>query len=73
MFLNKNYVIEDAKSIKVFKLQMKGKNIVLDFINEQIVVHKEDNNSMFWHKRMGHYHHKALLFHEEEQYGERLA
>lgn len=36
MFLNKNCVIEDAKSTKVFKLQMKGKNIVLDLLMSRL-------------------------------------
>jgi hypothetical protein len=63
LFEDKNYIIEDAKGIKAFKVQMKGKSFVLDFMNEEHTdVYKEKNNLMLWHKRMRHYHHEALFF-----------
>jgi hypothetical protein len=36
----------------------------LDLINEeqQVDLHNEDDNTMLWHKRLGHFHHPALLF-----------
>jgi len=63
LFEDKNYMIEDAKGIKAFKVQMKGKSFVLDFMNEEHAdVYKENNNLTLWNKRMRHYHHEALFF-----------
>lgn len=30
--------------------------------DEQAVVQKEDDSTMFWHRRLGNFHHKILLF-----------
>jgi alpha-glucosidase (family GH31 glycosyl hydrolase) len=47
LFEDKNYMIEDAKGTKVFKVQMKGKSFVLDFMNEEhAAIYKENNNLM---------------------------
>ena len=63
LFEDKNCVIKDKKGIKVFKVQMKGKNFALDLMEKkQVVVHKENSNTVLWHKRLGHFHHVALLF-----------
>ena len=63
MFEDKNCVIKHAKDIKVFKVQMKGKSFVLDLMKEeQASIHREDNNTMLWHKRLGHFHHIVLLY-----------
>ena len=56
-------MIKDANGTEVFKVQMKGKSFALDLMNEEhVTVHKEDNNTVLWHKRLGHFHHAALLF-----------
>jgi len=65
LFEDKSCVIEDVEGIKFFNIQMKGKSFVLDFKEELVVVHKEVNNSMLWHKRMGHYCYEALFFMEK--------
>lgn len=67
LFEDKSCVIEDDEGIEVFNIQMKGKSFVLDFKEEQVVVHKEVNNSLLWHKRMGHYHYEALFFMEKNK------
>ncbi|KAL9437169.1 hypothetical protein AB3S75_023085 [Citrus x aurantiifolia] len=42
---------------------MKGKSFALDLMKEeQASVHREDNNTVLWHKRLGHFHHIALLY-----------
>jgi len=47
LFEDKNYMIEDVKGTKAFKVQMKGKSFVLDFMNEEHTdVYKENNNLM---------------------------
>jgi len=57
-------VIKDANNIEMINVQMKGKSFALDLMNDeqQAVVHKEDDNTMIRHKRLGHFHHPALLF-----------
>jgi len=65
LFEDISCVIEDTEGTEVFNIQMKGKSFVLDFKKEQVVVHKEVNNSMLWQKRMGHYHYEALSFMEK--------
>ncbi|CAL5347060.1 unnamed protein product [Camellia sinensis] len=63
LFKDKNCVIKDTKGIEVFKVQMKGKSFALDLMKEeQAAVHKDDSNTVLWHKRLGHFHHAALLF-----------
>ncbi|KAL8145697.1 hypothetical protein AgCh_003733 [Apium graveolens] len=66
LFDDNNCVIKDARGVDIFKVPMKGKSFVLDLTNEELAaVHKEDNNTMLWHKRWGHFHHAALLFMEK--------
>ena len=56
-------LITDAQNREVFKVQMEGKSFSLDFTGEeQATIHKEDSNTLFWHRRLGHFHHAALLF-----------
>ncbi|CAL5368182.1 unnamed protein product [Camellia sinensis] len=63
LFEDKNCVIKDTKVIEVFKVQMKDKSFALDLMKEeQAAVHKDDSNTVLWHKRLGHFHHAALLF-----------
>ncbi|KAH9665623.1 hypothetical protein KPL70_020385 [Citrus sinensis] len=63
LFEDKNCVIKYAKDREVFKVQMKGKNFALDLMKEeQAVVYREDSNTMLGHKRLGHFHHIALLY-----------
>lgn len=42
---------------------MKGKSFALGLMKEeQASVHREDNNTVLWHKRLRHFHHTALLY-----------
>jgi uncharacterized cupredoxin-like copper-binding protein len=62
-FEDKNCMIKDSEGREVFKVQMKGKSFALDFMNkEQAAMHKEVSSTMLWHKRLGHFHHAALIF-----------
>lgn len=56
--------IKDPEGKEVCKVQMKDKRFVLDLMNlEHAAVHKEvSNNTILWHKRLGHFHHDALIF-----------
>ncbi|XP_074379364.1 retrovirus-related Pol polyprotein from transposon TNT 1-94 isoform X2 [Apium graveolens] len=72
LFDDNQCVIKDAKGVDIFKAQMKGKTFALDLTKleqtdvheEEAFVHKEDN-TMLWHKRLGHFHHAAILFMEK--------
>ncbi|RVW98283.1 Retrovirus-related Pol polyprotein from transposon RE1 [Vitis vinifera] len=52
---------------------MKGKGFALDLMQEeQAAIHKEESNTMLWHRRLGHFHHSALLFMKKNDLGEGL-
>ena len=52
----------DSKCIKIFKIQMKRRSFTLTFEEERkVAMHKEENSSMLWHKRLRHFHHEALI------------
>jgi transposase InsO family protein len=63
LFEDKNCMIKDSEGREVFNVQMKGKSFALDFMNkQQAAVHKEVNSTTLWHKRLGHFHHNALMY-----------
>ncbi|KAK0583928.1 hypothetical protein LWI29_005249 [Acer saccharum] len=65
--------IEGHTGKEVFKIQMEGKSFSLNLMEEeQAAVHKEDSNTMLWHRRLGHFHHIALLFMKKNNLGECL-
>ena len=52
---------------------MKSKNFALDLMQEeQAAIRKEESNTMLWHRRLGHFHHTALLFMKKNDLGEGL-
>ena len=77
LFEEINSLIIDAQDREVFKVQMKGKIFTLNMLeDEQAAVHKENSNTMLWHRRLRHFHHKALLFMKKKNvrvWGEGLA
>ena len=73
LFKDNHCLITDAQGREVFKVQMKGKSFTLNMMEEeQAIIHKEDSNTMLWHRRLGHFHHKALLFMKKNNLGEGL-
>jgi hypothetical protein len=63
LFEDKFCLITDAQNKEVFKIQMQSKSFALNFTEEeQVAVHEENNSTMLRHKRLGHFHHTALLF-----------
>jgi hypothetical protein len=63
LFEDKFCLITDAQNKEVFKIQMQSKSFALNFTEEeQVAVHEENSSTMLWHKRLGHFHHTALLF-----------
>ena len=77
LFEDINSLIIDAQDKEVFKVQIKGKIFTLNMLeDEQVAVHKENSNTMLWHRRLRHFHHKALLFMKKKNvrvWGEGLA
>ncbi|TXG70681.1 hypothetical protein EZV62_005616 [Acer yangbiense] len=73
LFEDNHCLITDAQGKEVFKVQMEGKSFALNLMEEeQIAVHKEDSNTMLWHRRLGHFHHTTLLFMKKNNLGEGL-
>lgn len=63
MFADKNCVIKNTKDREAFKVQMKGISFTLDLMKEEhAAIHKEDSNTVLWHKRLEYFHHVALLY-----------
>ena len=63
LFEDKSCMIKDSDNKELFRVQMKGKSFALNLIDEeQLAVHKVEDNTLVWHKRMGHFHHGALLY-----------
>lgn len=63
LFEDKNCMIKDLEGREVFNVQMEGKSFALDFMNKkQATMHKEVSSTILWHKRLGHFHHGALMF-----------
>ncbi|OAY61756.2 hypothetical protein MANES_01G103601v8 [Manihot esculenta] len=67
-FRKKCCTIIDPEGREVFRIKMKGKSFVLDMLEqEQTFVAQRDNNTMLWHKRLGHFHHNVVLFMKKTQ------
>ena len=63
LFEDKSCMNKDSDNKELFRVQMKGKSFALNLIDEeQLDVHKVEDNTLVWHKRMGHFHHGALLY-----------
>ena len=66
-------MIADAQGREVFIVQMKGKSFALDLMQkEQVAIHKEESNTMLWHRRLRQFHHIAFLFMKKNDLGEGL-
>ena len=73
LFEDNHCMIVDAQGREVFIVQMKGKGFALDLMQEeQAAIHKEESNTMLWHRRLGHFHHTTLLFMKKNDLGENL-
>ncbi|KAH0633032.1 hypothetical protein KY284_035818 [Solanum tuberosum] len=73
LFEEKACVIKDADNKEMFKVKIRGKSFALYLLDEeQAAVIKLENNSELWHKRLGHFHHDAILFIKENQLAEGL-
>ncbi|KAL6319154.1 hypothetical protein AAG906_011238 [Vitis piasezkii] len=61
-FEDRNRIIKDAEGKKVFNIKMKGKSFALNLLeDEHAAVLQQDSTTMFWHRRLGHFHHDVVL------------
>ncbi|XP_075080577.1 uncharacterized protein LOC142166063 [Nicotiana tabacum] len=73
LFEDKACLIKDADNKELFKIKMRGKSFSLNLLEEeQAAVVQLANNSELWHKRLGHFHHEAILFMKENHLVEGL-
>ena len=73
LFEDNHYMIVDAQGREESIVQMKDKSFAWDLMQEeQAAIHKEESNTMLWHKRLGHFHHITLLFMKKNNLGEGL-
>lgn len=62
-FEDKACLIIDPSGQKLFRIKMQGKSFSLNpKEEEQIAFQSQSIVAEIWHKRLGHFHHKALLF-----------
>ena len=62
IFENEQCLIKDANNVDVFRIKMKGKSYPFDPMEEEQAVYSANTTTAeLWHKRMGHFHHAALL------------
>jgi len=71
LFEEKAFVIKDVDNKEMLKVKMRGNFFTLNLLDEeQATIIKLDTNSELWHKRLGHFHHDAILFMKENQLAE---
>ncbi|KAI4297395.1 hypothetical protein L6164_037289 [Bauhinia variegata] len=62
IFKKKQCLIKDANDDEVFRIKMRGKSFSLDPMEEKQAAYPVvGNNTEIWHKRLGHFHHTAIL------------
>ncbi|RVW46366.1 Copia protein [Vitis vinifera] len=67
-FEDRNCIIKDVEGREVFNIKMKGKSFALNMSeDEQVAVAQYENNTMLWHKILGHFHHNVVLYMKKNQ------
>lgn len=59
IFQDNHCQIKDAEGKDVFRVLMRGKSFTLE--QEQIAYYAKKANAEVWHKRLGHFHHAAVM------------
>nr|KYP56918.1 Putative transposon Ty5-1 protein YCL075W family [Cajanus cajan] len=61
-FENKHCFIKDVNDKEIFSIKMSGRSFTLDPMEEEQAAYPATTNSTeIWHKRLGHFHHAAVL------------
>jgi len=62
IFENKHCLIKDVNDTEIFSIKMRGKSFSFDPLKEgQAAYPATINSTKAWHKRLGHFHHTAVL------------
>jgi len=62
-FEDKACLIIDPSGQELFRIKMQGKSFSLNPMEEeQIAFPSQSSVAETWHKRLGHFHHRALLY-----------
>jgi len=62
IFENKQCLIKDANDNVIFSIKMRSKGFSFDLMKEEQIAYPATVNSTeIWHKRLGHFHHAAVL------------
>lgn len=68
IFEDKQCLIKDANNKEVFRIKMRGKSFPLDPMKEKQSAYPITlSNTETWHKRLGHFHHAAVLSMQRKQ------
>ena len=68
IFEDKQCLIKNANDKEVFRIKMRGKSFSLDLIKEEQAAYPiAMSNIETWHKRLGHFHHAAVLSMQRKQ------
>ncbi|CAL5331407.1 unnamed protein product [Camellia sinensis] len=68
LFEDKKCMIRDADGREVCTIKMRGKCFSLDPMKEEQTAYQVSmNTTEIWHKRLGHFHHGALIYMQKNQ------
>ncbi|RVW70340.1 Retrovirus-related Pol polyprotein from transposon RE1 [Vitis vinifera] len=72
-FEDRNCIIKDAEGKEVFNIKMKGKSFALNLLeDEHTAILQQDSTTMFWDRRVEHFHHDDVLYMKKNQIVEGL-
>ncbi|RVW32984.1 hypothetical protein CK203_095593 [Vitis vinifera] len=72
-FEDRNCIIKDAEGKDVFNIKMKGKSFALNLLeDEHTAILQQDSTTMFWDRRVEHFHHDDVLYMKKNQIAEGL-
>ncbi|RVW75056.1 hypothetical protein CK203_056036 [Vitis vinifera] len=70
---DRNCIIKDAEGKEVFNIKMKGKSFALNLLeDEHTAILQQDSTTMFWDRRVEHFHHDDVLYIKKNQIAEGL-
>ncbi|RVW25364.1 hypothetical protein CK203_108181 [Vitis vinifera] len=68
---DRNCIIKDAEGKEVFNIKMKGKSFALNLLeDEHTAILQQDSTTMFWDRRVEHFHHDDVLYMKKNQIAE---
>ncbi|RVW82635.1 hypothetical protein CK203_037380 [Vitis vinifera] len=72
-FEDRNCIIKDAEGKEVFNIKMKDKSFALNLLeDEHTAILQQDSTTMFWDRRVEHFHHDDVLYMKKNQIAEGL-